>query len=67
MTAMDRLCSACQAGVPHEHCRRRDDLHPADKRRCVDCDEGYNARSARLGSDRCPRCDRRADERRRSR
>lgn len=60
-------CPGCQAGVEHDctggSTPRRARLHPEDRRVCIDCQEVYNARSARLGSERCPRCDRRADRR----
>lgn len=56
---MDKLCSACQAGVPHD-CQPVDDIHPDDKRVCDTCGETFSARSAKLGARNCPTCDRRA-------
>lgn len=58
MFNQDKLCSMCQAGVEHD-CGPKDDLHPDDKARCTDCGDVFNRRSARLGADRCPSCERR--------
>lgn len=40
---------------------RRGRLHPNDKKRCLRCGGVFNRRSARLGSEMCPSCDRAVD------
>lgn len=64
MGYMDQLCSGCQAGMcDGDHGGPSD---PQDElRRCIECRETFNIRSAALGSRMCPRCARHERQRRR--